>query len=313
MKKLLTFIIFVAAFYSQVYAAPSPISVTVDGEAINFDQAPVIVDGRTLVPLRAVFEHVGFDVEWEPTIETATLDRDDFTVVISIGSPTFTTNGSVIPLEVPAQIIAGRTLLPIRAVLESVGYFVGWDATANTVVVASGGHAAAPGAGFVNGQIPLLDPLPPPVRETTIPNRRLTEPEITDWINAYHAMGGGNDFEREVIRLTNLERIAAGLLPLEEYAPLMMAARFKSQSMYDLSYFSHTSPVYGHFANISREVFGLPVRSMGENLASGHRHPEDVVTGWMESQGHRENILNPIYTRIGVGFYNNRWTQKFSS
>ncbi|MCL1863375.1 MAG: stalk domain-containing protein [Defluviitaleaceae bacterium] len=305
MKFFIALLIFTAAFSVSAYG----ITVTVDGEAINFaDQPPVIIGGRTLVPLRAVFEHVGFDVNWEAETETATLDRHDYFVEISIGSPTFTTNGSMISLEVPAQIIAGRTLLPIRAVLESVGYFVGWDGVTSTVIVTSTPQATPTHGLFLSDNPEIPDPPSTP----PIPNRRLTDAEITEWTNAYNILGG-NEFEREVIRLTNIERVSAGLLPLAEYTPLMMASRFKSQSMYELNYFSHTSPVYGHFANISREIFDFPVRSMGENLASGHRTPEDVVSGWMDSQGHRENILNPVYTRIGVGFFNNRWTQKFSS
>ncbi|MCL2376171.1 MAG: leucine-rich repeat domain-containing protein [Defluviitaleaceae bacterium] len=138
MRKIMTAAL---AFMLVWAAAPialhaNEISVTIDGAAVDFEgQPPIIVDGRTLVPVRGVFEALGFDVGWEQETQTATLTSDDYVVVISIGSDVFTTNGEEIPLDVPAQIIEDRTLLPIRAVLESVGYEVDWDGDTRTVLV----------------------------------------------------------------------------------------------------------------------------------------------------------------------------------
>ena len=116
--------------------AQQEISVTIDGVAVDFEgQPPTIVDGRTLVPVRGVFEALGFTVSWEQATTTATLTSEDFAVIISVGSDTFTTNGEEFDLDVPAQIIKGRTLLPIRAVLESVGHDVDWDGATGTVLV----------------------------------------------------------------------------------------------------------------------------------------------------------------------------------
>jgi len=95
------------------------------------------VDGRTLVPVRGVFEELGFEVDWYQPTQTATLTSSNYTVIISIGSPNFTTNGGSLPLDVPAQIIGGRTMLPIRAVVESVGYYVDWDGATSTVIISS--------------------------------------------------------------------------------------------------------------------------------------------------------------------------------
>jgi len=126
----------------------SDIRVTIDGVAVDFEgQPPTIVDGRTLVPVRGVFEALGFDVEWEQSTQTATLTSADYVVVISIGSEVFATNGANHALDVPAQIIDGRTMLPIRAVLESVGLYVDWDGGTSTVLVNSPAlvtHIAAP-------------------------------------------------------------------------------------------------------------------------------------------------------------------------
>ena len=157
-----------------------------------------------------------------------------------------------------------------------------------------------------------IDDLPDiPHSEIILPNRRLTPEELSQWIAEYHAMGGINEFELEVLRLTNIERVNHGLSPLALNPTVMMSARFKSQSMDNLNYFSHTSPVYGEFINISLELFGI--RIFGENLARSQRTPQEVVDGWMASPGHRENILNPSFTQLGVGFFNGHWTQKFGN
>ena len=125
-------------FATVAFANTPQVSVTVDGERVVFeDQQPVIVDGRTLVPVRGVFEHVGFEVDWDYDERVATLTSDDYEVIIPAGSATFTTNGVSHTLDVPAQIIGNRTMLPIRAVLESVGYNVYWDHANRTVIVLS--------------------------------------------------------------------------------------------------------------------------------------------------------------------------------
>ena len=121
-------------------SANNEIAVTIDGRTVEFDgQNPVILAGRTLVPVRGVFEVLGFQPSWDGSTRTATLTRDDYVVVLTIGSYTFTTNGIAHTMDVPPQIIGGRTLLPLRAVLESVGYDdMDWVAETRTVVIRTG-------------------------------------------------------------------------------------------------------------------------------------------------------------------------------
>lgn len=114
----------------------APINVSINGQQLSFaGQNPAIVDGRTLVPVRGVFEALGFDVNWNASLQQATLTRGGDVVIITVGSDAFTTNCVYHTLDVSAQIIGGSTMLPIRAVLESVGYYVEWDATTNTVLI----------------------------------------------------------------------------------------------------------------------------------------------------------------------------------
>ena len=119
-------------------------------------------------------------------------------------------------------------------------------------------------------------------------------------------------YEQEVIRLVNEIRAQNGLSALTYNWELSRVARYKSQDMVDNRYFSHTSPTYGTPFQMIR-AFGLSYRSAGENIAYGQRTPQAVVNAWMNSSGHRANILSSSYTQIGVGYVANGhyWTQMF--
>ncbi|KXG75475.1 SafA/ExsA family spore coat assembly protein [Thermotalea metallivorans] len=122
-------------------------------------------------------------------------------------------------------------------------------------------------------------------------------------------------FEKEVIRLVNVERANNGLKPLKENWELSRVARYKSMDMRDQGYFSHTSPTYGSPFDMMK-AFGIAYSYAGENIAMGQRTPEEVMKGWMNSPGHRRNILSQNFTEIGVGYAANNkgntyWTQMF--
>lgn len=120
------------------------------------------------------------------------------------------------------------------------------------------------------------------------------------------------EFEQEVIRLTNIEREKHGLHPLKMDKKLGEVARKKSVDMMENNYFSHESPTYGSPFDMM-VTFGVTYYSAGENIARGQTTPKEVVQAWMDSEGHKENILYPDYTHIGVGFVQdgNYWTQEF--
>jgi uncharacterized YkwD family protein/spore coat assembly protein SafA len=125
---------------------------------------------------------------------------------------------------------------------------------------------------------------------------------------------GVTNHEQEVIRLVNDIRKENGLKTLTYNWELSRVARYKSQDMKDNRYFAHNSPVYGTPYEMMRS-FGISFRSAGENIAKGYATPQAVVNAWMNSPGHRANILNPSYTHIGVGYVSagNHWTQMFIS
>lgn len=119
-------------------------------------------------------------------------------------------------------------------------------------------------------------------------------------------------FEQQVINLTNQQRSKYGLKPLKHNWELSRVARIKSQDMHDRKYFSHNSPIYGSPFTMIKN-FGISYRTAGENIAHGYTTPQAVVNGWMNSPGHRANILNGSFTQIGVGYYasGHYWTQMF--
>lgn len=123
--------------------------------------------------------------------------------------------------------------------------------------------------------------------------------------------------ENQVIQLTNQERAKNGLKPLTANWELSRVARYKAMDMRDNHYFSHTSPTYGDPFTMMKN-FGISYKTAGENIAAGQATPQEVVQAWMNSPGHRANILNATYTQIGVGnaqggsmgYY---WSQMFIS
>jgi uncharacterized YkwD family protein len=119
-------------------------------------------------------------------------------------------------------------------------------------------------------------------------------------------------FESRVIDLTNEQRRKNGLPNLQPDTALSNVAQEKSNDMQAKNYFSHTSPTYGSPFDMMRD-FGVSYKSAGENIAMGQRSAEEVVNAWMNSEGHRKNILSPNFTHIGVGHTSqgNYWTQMF--
>ena len=120
------------------------------------------------------------------------------------------------------------------------------------------------------------------------------------------------NYEKEVVRLVNEIRAENGLQALTYDWELSRVARYKSKDMKVSGYFSHTSPTYGSPFQMIKN-FGITYRSAGENIAKGYATPQAVVNGWMNSSGHRANILNASFNRIGVGYVagGNYWTQMF--
>jgi len=126
-----------------------------------------------------------------------------------------------------------------------------------------------------------------------------------------------NDFAARVAALVDMEREKVGLQPLIADDALMAAAQYKCRDMNDNDYYAHDSPTYGDPVQLM-DMFNVAWRAFGENIAAGHNSPEEVVEAWMNSEGHRKNILNPDYSRIGIGYlqsggtHSTYWVQLFA-
>lgn len=121
---------------------------------------------------------------------------------------------------------------------------------------------------------------------------------------------------RDVLSLVNAEREKQGLSSLTLSSKLTAVANEKARDMAENNYFSHTSPTYGSPFQMLQQ-YGIRYRTAGENIAAGQRTPEEVMQSWMNSSGHRANILNSAYTEIGIGYYaggsyGTEWVQLFT-
>ena len=140
MKKLLCLILCFMMIPSVSFAEDD-IKVTVDGNYVNFDQPPIIVNDRTLVPLRAIFEALGAYVSWDGEISAVRADKGLTSISLQIGSSRIykTVNGieTHFDIDTYARLVNDRTLVPVRAVSEALGALVSWDNDTRTVIITS--------------------------------------------------------------------------------------------------------------------------------------------------------------------------------
>lgn len=132
-----------------------------------------------------------------------------------------------------------------------------------------------------------------------------------------------SDFVQQVLDLTNQFRSENGLPPLTLNSQLNAAAQEQSQDMAEQDFFNHIG-LDGSTPATRAQDQGYSFSFIGENIAAGYQTPEEVVQGWIDSPGHRENLLNPNYAEIGIGYFylandtgvenwNSYWTQVFGT
>ncbi len=126
-------------FFAAVPAlAEQPVNIKVNNTSVMAEQPPIIENGRTLVPLRAIFESLGAAVEWDDPSKTVTASRSDTSISLTIGADTALVNGAEAALDAPAKIVNDSTLVPVRFIAESFGCYVGWQDSTKTVFIADG-------------------------------------------------------------------------------------------------------------------------------------------------------------------------------
>lgn len=133
-KTLAVCLIMLLIFSLSVFAS-NEIKVSIDGEYLQFDVAPQIINDRTMVPLRAIFEELGAEVDWDGDTQTVTAMKNDICVIATIGSRRMYVDDEVKTIDVAPQLVGGRTLVPVRFVAEAFDCEVEWDAKRRTVYI----------------------------------------------------------------------------------------------------------------------------------------------------------------------------------
>jgi len=113
----------------------TPIKVYINGTVLNSDQAPVISEGRVLVPLRPIMEALGANVDWDSQTEKVNAQKQNTTLILQVGKNYGQCNGTQITVDTPPKIISGRVLVPARVISESFGASVSWDNTNRKVTI----------------------------------------------------------------------------------------------------------------------------------------------------------------------------------
>ncbi|SDC25490.1 uncharacterized protein, YkwD family [Paenibacillus sp. UNCCL117] len=235
-------------------------------------------------------------------------------------APAAQTGGNINCAAVPSFTIQGYdySLDDLLQRLQSVNPYIDWSGFKYSVPGSAQTPAAeVPDTGAAPG---TSTPAPPaaqaPDTETAAPDAGTSAPATGAGSSPAAKPDTGTDtasssaYAEQVVALVNTERAKAGLSPLASNAPLTVMALDKAKDMYTNQYFDHTSPTYGSPFDMMK-AYGISYTYAGENIAKGQRTPEEVMNAWMNSQGHRQNILSPNFTQIGVAYYNGEWVQEF--
>jgi uncharacterized protein YkwD len=264
-------------------------------------------------------------------------------VILTIGQASFTLVAGIASshqLDVPAQIIDGSTMLPLRAVIEAIGYQLSWDGPTQTVIIVTDDHFnfvpddepatnptnIAPVTITRNGEtvvradetgvhilarvlltqaeIQSLLPLARTAEETRMsahPNRAMTAAELTAWNEEYDNLGGMNVRELEILYLINAIRAENNLVLFTLCPSLNRAARLQTSLTTGHGFFSHDDPFYGQPRD--RIMFIEPSAPGGGEIMTRSSSSTGAVTNWMNSQAHRNNLLNVfrLTPHIGIG------------
>lgn len=288
----------------------------VNGYDTTLSVAPYIQksSGSMMIPLRFVSTALGIpedNIIYNSNEKTITINYNGTNAKFLVGTDKVYINGQRFTMYVNdiytscTEIKNGNTFIPLRSLETLFGIKIDWinetktailtneiENTTNNIQVEEQ-PTIEDNSSLIDNTKPIID-----VEDTAVSSEKeLTEEEI-------RAM------EEEVVKLVNEERAKYGLQPLEISEKLMQTAREKSEDMATNNYFSHTDP---NGYTMAMEL------NLAENIHAGSITPEGAVRNWLNSKLHRENILNPNYKYIGVGFYDNNnsdyqgyWTQHFS-
>ena len=304
---------------TQRVPTPERMTFIFNGERTSLGVAPMRVDDVPMIPIN-IFQLMGAFVYWDDETERVNVATvDNRTISFVLDGTGYTVGGASRNMERAPALVFGRVMLPVSFIENNMPISFNWDDEGN-VLFGETTYFFDAVLGSPGGLVPVMPDVVLPEAALNIlgrswvplTDRRLTPSEVQAWIDRYLNAGGASSNEMALFHMTNAIRMEHGLDPLLMDENLMRAARFKSQEMFDLRYFSHTSPVYGAATEIPR-LFGAMVSSFGENIfQASHENVYIMLERWMGSENHRANILNPNWTVMGIGIFNGRATQMFS-
>ncbi|MCH5185882.1 MAG: hypothetical protein J1F64_07135 [Oscillospiraceae bacterium] len=282
--------------FEHSYVMAAEVTVNINGNNIYFpDQSPMIVNDRTMVPMRAIFEAFGARVEWYPEDEAVYAVLGNTDILLVIGYNEMAVGDYFVSLDAAPFIENGRTMVPLRAISEAFNAKVQWDANTRTVLISTDGYTPD-----IPKPVPSYPQNAMQQSSDSQPDESVQYPEV------------------EVFNEVNRLRAENGLAPLTWSNSLAAVARAHSYDMAAGGYFSHTS-LDGRSSSDRIENAGISYRRMAENIAAGQSTAAGAVDSWMNSEGHRANILDPELTHLGVGLaisegsqYKYYWTQCFT-
>ena len=305
-KVLLSGILVSSMIFSNVnvFANTNEVKVTigsnianVNGQNVKMDAMPYIQEytNVTMIPLRFVATALGIpDSDITYNAETKRIGINTNKKFNEVDEVVYFLNQNIGSYGY-AELKNGRTYIPLRVLCNSLSLSVEWDNTIKTATMTSNVSLVNNSTNNTNQSIDN-----PVINNTQNNNSTNQNATNTQDVRA---------MEEEVVRLVNEERVKYDLQPLQINEDLMQSAREKSEDMATRNYYSHTDP----------DGYTMATHlNIAENIYASITTAEEAVNGWMNSEGHRANILNPDFKYIGVGYaknsnseYTHYWTQQF--
>ena len=311
MKKTALLLICGMLFTSATVHAEKNVNVYLNGNALTFDQQPIIHNDMTFVPVRKIFEAFGMEVDWNSENQSVYACNDDTEISMSIDNNEMCVNGDCIQLDAAPFLSGGRAFVPLRAISEALKCKVEWNGVSGSVIIIGGGilkPTTAPTA-KPTAQPTTQPTAAPTAKPTAQPTTQPTAAPTTKPTTTESAM------EQEVFELVNKVRVENGLHTLKWAEDLAEIARAHCADMINRGFFSHTNPD-GESPFDRLKNNGIAYRSAAENIAYGQKDAQEVMNSCMNSSGHRANILSKTVKEIGIGAVKNTrgtiyWTQMF--
>ena len=285
---------------------------SVNGYDTNLSVAPYIQksSGSMMIPLRFVSTALGIpedNIIYNANEKTITINYNGTNAKFLVGTDKVYINGKRFTMYVNdiytscTEIKNGNTFIPLRSLETLFGIKIDWVNETKTAILTNQTEDNK-----ITNQVVQQPIEEEPIVENTInsltENTKAVEEQNTVKTFKDYTDEEVRAMEEEVVRLVNEERIKYGLQPLVINETLMKLSREKSEDMYTNNYFSHISERLGAPADVIRSN-NLEFSWMGENIAKMQTTPSEVVQAWMNSKGHRENILSPNAKYIGVGYF----------